>query len=191
MNGHVFECFQEGTRQSQFAKTMEALGEYIAKNVKNPGDMMCITEELKAPEVTKPKSLTQAEIDDSLTFALWKEEVSEYSKRRGVIQQNVKALFAVIWGQCSESMRDKIKSMDEYKAKLTEGDCIWLLRNIKGIMMRFEGQRSLFLSLNDAERNLLLFEQGPDMSLSTYKPNLRTWWTSSSFTVGPWVPIRH
>ena len=24
MNGHVFECFQEGTKQNQFAKTVEA-----------------------------------------------------------------------------------------------------------------------------------------------------------------------
>ena len=169
MNGHVFECFQEGTKQNQFAKTVEALGEYIAKNVKNPGDMMSITEELKAPEVPKPTSITKAEADDPLTFTLWKEEVSEYSKRKGVIQQNVKAIFAVIWGQCSESMKDKIKSMAEYQTKMLEGDCIWLLKGIKGIMMRFEGQRSLFLSLGDAEHNLAIFKQGPDMSLAAYK----------------------
>jgi hypothetical protein len=42
MNGHVFERFHEGTKQGQFTKTVEALGEYIAKNIKNPGDMMCL-----------------------------------------------------------------------------------------------------------------------------------------------------
>ena len=131
--------------------------------------MMSITEELKAPTVPIPASITKAEADDPLTFTLWKEEVSEYSKRKGVIQQNVKALFAVIWGQCSESMRDKIKSLDKYQTKMLEGDCIWLLKSIKGIMMRFEGRRSLFLSLGDAERNLASFRQGPDMSLATYK----------------------
>jgi hypothetical protein len=71
-------------------------------------------------------------------------------------------------------MRDKIKSLDEYKTKVAEGDCIWLLTNIKGIMMRFEGQRSLFLSLDDAERNLILFWQGPDMTLATYKTEFET-----------------
>lgn len=50
---------------------------------------------------------------------------------------------------------------------------MWLLANIKGIMMRFEGQRSLFLSLNDAERNLAMFRQGADMSLSTYKTEFK------------------
>jgi hypothetical protein len=169
MNGHVFECFQEGTKPSQFTKSLEALGEYIAKNVKNPRDMMSITDKLKAPVVPVPASLTKAETDDPLTFALWKEQITDYSKRKGVIQQNTKAVFAVIWGQCSESMKDKIKSLDEYETKVDDGDCVWLLTNIKGIMMRFEGQRSLFLSLDDAERNLALFKQGPDMTLSTYK----------------------
>jgi hypothetical protein len=27
MHGHVFECFSEGTKQGQFTKTIEALGE--------------------------------------------------------------------------------------------------------------------------------------------------------------------
>ena len=51
MNGHVFECFHEGAKQNQFTKTIEALGEYIAKNMKNPGDLLSLTKELKAPVV--------------------------------------------------------------------------------------------------------------------------------------------
>jgi hypothetical protein len=54
MNGHVFECFHEGTKQNQFTKSLEALSKYIAKNIKNPKDMMSITEELKTPTVTVP-----------------------------------------------------------------------------------------------------------------------------------------
>jgi Reverse transcriptase (RNA-dependent DNA polymerase) len=170
MNGHVFECFQEGTKQGQFTKTVEALGEYIAKNVKNPGDMMCLTSsEMETPCVTKPKPLSKEERDDELEVALWKEKVSAYSKRTDVIEQNMKAIFAVIWGQCSESMKDKIRSNDKHKIKLTQGDCIWLLTEIKGIMLRFEGQRFLHLSLDDASRNLIMFRQNPEMSLTTFK----------------------
>jgi hypothetical protein len=101
---------------------------------------------------------------------MWKEEITDYAKRKGVIEQNTKAVFAVIWEQCSKSMRDdKVKTLEDYKTNLAEGDCVWLLNNIKGIMLRFEGQQSLFLSLDDAMSNLFLFRQGPDMSLFTYK----------------------
>ena len=168
MNGHVFECFHEGAKQNQFTKTIEALGEYIAKNMKNPGDLMSLTKELKAPEVPLPKKLTTEEAADALTAALWKEEVTEYSKRKGMVKQNLKALFTVIWGQCSESMRDKLKSIAEYKEKDNEADCEWLLVNIKGVMLRFEGQRDIFLSIDDAEQNLVSFRQN-DLSLPEYK----------------------
>jgi hypothetical protein len=168
MNGHVFECFHEGTKQGQFTKTLEALGEYIAKNIKNPGDMMSLTEELTTPTVTRPNALDDKEKADVLTYTIWLEEVSAYTKRLGIIRQNMKAVFAVIWGQCSESLKDKVKSLADYKSKVTEGDCVWLLTHIKAIMLQFEGQRSLFLSLADASRNLTVFRQN-DLSLTSYK----------------------
>jgi hypothetical protein len=36
MNGHVFECYEERGDRTQFPKTLEALGEYAAKNLKHP-----------------------------------------------------------------------------------------------------------------------------------------------------------
>jgi hypothetical protein len=82
MNGHVFECFNEGTKQGQSSKTLEALGEYIANNLKNLGDMMSLTEELITPEVTLPVTQSTIAAADPLLAALWKEEVIDYSKQR-------------------------------------------------------------------------------------------------------------
>ena len=84
------------------------------------------------------------------------------------VEQNLKATFTVIWGQCSESMRAKVKSLPEYTEKENESDCVWLLKSIRGIMLRFEGQRYVFLSHSDALQNLCHFRQGIEMSLSTY-----------------------
>jgi hypothetical protein len=168
MNGHVFECFNEGTKQGQFTKTLEALGEYMAKNIKIPGVMMCLTENLTAPKVAIPAAFTKDPDKEVLAYALWKEEVADYSKRTGIIKQNMKAIFVVIWGQCSESLKDKVKSLTDYINRLTDGDCVWLLKQIKAIMLQFEGQRSLFLSLADASRNFVNCCQGPEMSLTAY-----------------------
>jgi hypothetical protein len=46
---------------------------------------------------------------------------------------------------------------------------VWLLAEIKAVMLQFEGQRSLFVSLTEAGQNFLNFRQGPEMSLVTYK----------------------
>jgi hypothetical protein len=105
MRGHVFECFSEGTKQGQFTKIVEALGEYIAKNVKNPGDMMPLTEKLVAPTIVRPPDIDDVAALSIVSFTLWKEEFTDYSKRMNIIQQNMKAVFAVIWGQHSELIR--------------------------------------------------------------------------------------
>jgi len=43
MNGHVFQCFNERDNKKQFSKTVEILGEYIAKNLKYPGNLAPLT----------------------------------------------------------------------------------------------------------------------------------------------------
>ena len=45
MNGHVFQCFNECEDKKHFSKTVEALGEYIAKKLKYPGDMVSLTKD--------------------------------------------------------------------------------------------------------------------------------------------------
>ena len=168
MNGNIFSCFHEGANQTQFTKTCEALAEYIARNVKNPGDMMSIAKELKAPNVKKPAQISSTE-KDLLTLAVWKKQVANYVERLEQVEQNTKALFAIIWGQCSESMKAKLKSLPDYADMNDDSDCVALLKAIRGVMLRFEGQRNIFLSLDDAEYNLTTFKQLPEMSLATYK----------------------
>jgi hypothetical protein len=169
MRGHVFECFSEGTKQGEFTKTVEALGEYNAKNVKNPGDMMSLTEKLVAPTIVRPPDIDNETATNIVSFTLWKEAFTVYSKRTNIIQQNMKEVFAVIWGQFSESLRDKVKSTSEYETKLIDGDCVWLLTKIKAIMLQFEDQTSLFISLSDANLSFASFHQSAEMTLTTYK----------------------
>ncbi len=44
----------------------------------------------------------------------------------------------------------KLESLDEYEARSTDCDCVWLLKEIQGITHRFEGTRNVFISLDDA-----------------------------------------
>ena len=61
MNGHVFQCFNECEDKKHFSKTVEALGEYIAKKLKYPGDMVSLTKDFVKPEIVKPKELEVSE----------------------------------------------------------------------------------------------------------------------------------
>jgi hypothetical protein len=50
MNGHVFQCFNKCEDKKLFSKTVEALGEYIAKKLKYPGDMVSLTKDFVGKE---------------------------------------------------------------------------------------------------------------------------------------------
>ena len=162
MNGHVFQCFNENGISNQFTKTVEALAEYIAKHLKFPGDMTSLTEDLVQPTLTAPVALP-ADADE-LTKLLWKQDVVQYAQRRAYLASNYKATYAVIWGQCSEAMRAKLKSDSEYLEKKAISECGWLLKEIKGIMMRFESKSKPMFSLNVATKNLYAYQQGANVS---------------------------
>ena len=49
-----------------------------------------------------------------------------------------------------------------------ESDCVWILKEIKGITYRFEGQCYIYLSLNNARTSYYAYTQGAEDSISSY-----------------------
>lgn len=117
MNGNVFECYDEQTDRRQFAKTVEALEGYVKKNLKYAEDLVSLfATNSKLPELEKPPK-PGAEADE-VDLEIWKEDIRDLSKRKRVLRGNLAAIQAVIWGQCSEAMKAKIKSLDGYETSV-------------------------------------------------------------------------
>lgn len=173
MNGHVFQCFNECDDKKQFTKTVEILGEYIAKNLKYPGDMTALTKDLTKPVLAMPNSLSEKETD-LLLIEIWKKQVAQYCVRVEYLESNLKTTYAVIYGQCSEPMKAKLKSLDHFDERNRACDCVWILKQIKGITFRFEGQRFAYLSLDDARTSYYAYKQTPDESLAEYLDHFRS-----------------
>jgi hypothetical protein len=149
MNNNVFECYDEQSDRRQYAKTLEALHAHVKKNLRHPDDLAKLFgEEMKKPTVEKPTALvTTATKTDELIFG---EEIKEYVKRTTILKNNMAAIHAVVWGQCSEAMKAKLKSLTEYQDKVNENDCMWLLKQIKAITLQFDKKKNKFISLLDA-----------------------------------------
>jgi len=93
------------------------------KNLKYPGDLAPLTKHLTLPTVPRPQQL-DADEEDLLTIAIWKKSVDSYCAWVHYLESNLKTLFAVVYGQCSESMKAKLKSLDEYEEKDRDYDCV-------------------------------------------------------------------
>jgi hypothetical protein len=62
-----------------------------------------------------------------------------------------------------------LKASANFKVHNATRDCIRLLKAIKGMMLQFEGQQDLFLSLDDAVEKLYSYQQGPDKSVEVFR----------------------
>ena len=65
-------------------------------------------------------------------------------------------------------MKANLTSLDDYDTKSHESDCVWILKEIKGIPYRFKGQPYIYLSLNDARTSYYAYTQGAEESISSY-----------------------
>ena len=174
MNGHDFECFHEQNDRKQFDKTLEALGEHTRKNLKFPEDLTPLFEmNIALPTLTKPAD--PAHGANQTQTLMWNEEVKECVKRTRQLRNNLATTQTAAWGQCSEAMKAKLKSLDEYLARKAANDCAWLLEQIRAITLQFDSKRNSFLSLMDARTSFLTCRQGRQQTTDSYLDTLRGW----------------
>ena len=173
MNGHVFECYDEQTDRRQYTKTVEALMEYAKKNLKCAEDLKPLfATEMKTPTLAKPTK--PGATADEVDLAIWNEEVRDHAQRKRVLRGNLAAIQAVIWGQCSEAMKAKIKSLDGYENSMADDDCEWMLKNIKAVTMQFDAKHNGYISMLDATAAFLNCRQQQGQSADSYLEALKS-----------------
>jgi hypothetical protein len=174
MGGHVFECYEEQRDRRQYAKTLEALEGHVKKTMKYAGDLASLfANNMSAPEIKRPAKpgVDSDEVDD----AIWKEELKDYVKQTRILKDNLTSLMAIIWGQCSKTMKTKIKSHAEFQDKYNSNDCMWMLRQIKAVTLQFDSKRNGFISAMDTRANFLNCRQQTWQSPDLYMEALKGW----------------
>jgi hypothetical protein len=137
MNANVFECFEEQTDRPQFAKTREALEAYVKKNLKFAEDVSSFfSDNMEEPQLEIPTELDAGA--SAVEKTIWDKELREFVKRKGAFKGNLATIQAVILGQCSEAMKDKLRSLDDFKAETRRNNCLLLLQQIRAITLLFD-----------------------------------------------------
>jgi hypothetical protein len=72
---------------------------------------------------------------------------------------NCKKLYSLILVQCTEHMVSKLESLDDFKEIEIALDVIKLMKAIKGISYRFDGQTYEDDALHQAMKRFYLFNQ--------------------------------
>ena len=120
------------------------------------------------PTLNNPGDITVQESKNAAKLLVWQENMKSYLKRKQVLEDNMRDLFSVVWGQCSTSMQSSIKQAETYEDKKAIADCAWLLSEIKNVIFKFSSKKQKFLSLVDARIALDRIRQQEKESNSSF-----------------------
>jgi hypothetical protein len=194
MKGNVFQCHGENINKQQFLKTAGVLEELINKTFEYPQDVASICKTFSIVALVQPDNLTTEEYTKDMgNKMIWETKMKTYTKRMDMLKSNQRGIYAIVWGQCSPMMQSKLEPLDDYKSKSNGCDCIWILKEIRGITHRFEGTPNIFISLGDAWSNYYGYKQSNDQTLHEYLKDFQSLvqvlehYGAVMGTVGPYI----
>lgn len=168
--GHIYDCSFKQT--DAYTRTTKEIAEYAGRTYKFGNDVRLAIEYLEAPQMDIPEDINEDTATKSET-RIWEKRIDEYVKREEAYKQNLKTLYAVIWGQCTEALRAKLQAKDTHKAIAMAGNAIELLKNIKDTAFSFQGQKQDEHALQDAKRRYYSMFQDRNMSCQVYLERFR------------------
>ena len=174
INGHVFQTSEEQPNRVQFKKTMEALEAYAKTKVTFFEDLA----PLFAFTMGEPLVPLPADIPPDATptvMMIQQERIKQWVQRSDTLVGYLANLYAVAWGQCSEAMKTRVRTLDGYQARAEANDCHWLLQRIRGVTMELREKRHRTSSSVEARLNFLSCKQQPSQTIAEFKATVKNW----------------
>jgi hypothetical protein len=87
-----------------------------------------------------------------------------YVKVRATMETTMKSLYDLVWGQCSESLRSRLRGHDNYAIYSPNANTIALLKRIRSKMTGFRNTQYLPHALHRIMRDFYHLKQGKHRS---------------------------
>jgi hypothetical protein len=158
LKGHIYDC-SDAKQSDMFTRTTKEIAEYAGRNYKYGGDIRITIENMMIVTLTQPVNLAV----DAGTAAtrIWEKKLNEFVKRENCLEQNLPTIYLlVLWGQCTEALRQRIEGLDTYREIKATGDGLPLLMAIKDLVFNFQSQKYLPHALYESTRRLYHCQQG-------------------------------
>jgi hypothetical protein len=95
-------------------KTNKAVAGHVGRTYKFGGDIQITVETLALPTLNPPPN--PADDADKFVLKIVEKELDEFIRRRSQLRENIKSLYSLLWGQCTENMRNHFEALDDYEA---------------------------------------------------------------------------
>jgi hypothetical protein len=143
------------------------MADFVGRTYKNEGgDARLAIQTLALPVIPKPADPPTAASETDKV--IWGKDIDAYIKRREYLRQNVNAIYALAWGQCSDVMRQRLEALTTFQSLNDTGDGVRLFVQIKSIAFNFSTQKFTSQALMEAKQRFYNFTQGRTVPVSVY-----------------------
>ncbi len=147
-----------------FIKTTKEIAKYVGRTYS--AEAQTAVETLVLPTFVYPND---PEDDASFTEKRkWQKRVDSTVMKEDQFDEDIKKVFSLIWGQCTDYLRAKLEAKDGYEEMKTDYNTIELLKNIKDCVFKFTDQKYPAHSLHEAVRKFHNAHQDKANNAQTY-----------------------
>ena len=166
LKGHIYDA-SDARQSDQFIKTTREISEYVGRTYKYGGDIRLAVEMLVPPIIDPPADYA-ANATRTSTIRIWEKVVDEHVRRVSGINENIKTLYSLVWGQCSDVVRQKVESNGRFEDVARTGNGLELLSILKGISFHFQSQKYNCHSIHEALKRFYNCAQGRFATTQAY-----------------------
>ena len=148
-----------------FTRAKKEIASYVHSTYKFGADAGLALLHVKKPEWDIP--LPPEGADPRLT-KYYERKIETHIQREVYLEENLKTAYAIIWGQCTDSLQAKIEALDDYEEIKITADAIRLLERIQEIVFNVHEREYIPLSVHKAKLKFYKMYQGQMETVQQY-----------------------
>ena len=161
-NLKVLKTPEEGGTKKDYEDFLEKIHNHVMVQWNFGPDIGHVIKKQDDPEIEEPTDLTATEEGSKLKVRLWNAKVDYYAARTLALEENKKALYALMFDALSKIMKSRLRGKAGYHAAEGKSEVKWLLNALDEIMVRFEEIKPKILSLDDQMERIMKLKQGAE-----------------------------
>jgi hypothetical protein len=150
-----------------YNRNTKEIAEFAGRTYKYGSDARLAITNLAAPVFVEPADLADTGVS-ATRKRLWERQVDKLGKRELYLEENMKTIYSLVWGQCTDFMRQRLEALGNFKQMSTQGGSIALLKAIKSLVYNFQSQKYLPHSLHLAAQQFYSCKQSKRMLTQSY-----------------------
>jgi hypothetical protein len=166
LKGYVYDCASTAKAADMYTKTTREIAEYIGREYKYSAVLVRGIETLVEPTIPEPDDLPPGA--SALEQRKWEKRVDKMVEQEDRLRDITSRAYALVWGQCSDALREKVKAHKDYQNAHQLGSVVELLKVVKTEMFTFQTQKYGPQAMHEAKRRFYMLRQDKHTTVQQY-----------------------